>query len=613
MTDSIRDDTLPKTSSLSRTHDQAAILSEVPGAAALGLQLLASSPDCVKLLDTQGNIHFINENGLKLIGIDAFSDIEAKPWSSLWPVENAALVANAIANAVGGAAGRFAALAPTPKGTPKWWDVTVSPVYDDAGTLVWLLAVSRDITHQRQIESIVQTGEQRFRALADNIAQFAWMADASGNVYWYNQRWFNYTGTSLADMAGWGWQKLLHPDDVDRVLAKVHACLKDSKPWDDTFALRGADGSYRWFLSRAMPIRDDDGNVVLWCGTNTDITDQRKASQRLSQLARLIELSHEAILVWDLDDGVLLWNRGCVELFGYSESEALGANSHTLLNTTHALSREKLITTLEAEGKWSGEFLRRAKDGGEVWTDCRLELIRVGDRRVVLETNRDVSERRRADDIRNVLIAELNHRIKNTLAIVQSLALQTARSSPSMAAFVQSFSGRIQSLSSAHNVLTDTNWCNASVAELVASQIIAAAGTPQRITISGPQAFLAPQTALHVTLILHELTTNAIKHGALSDQTGRINVSWSVAECPERKLRLVWDETGGDGLIAPSDRGFGLNLIERSGRLPHITTRLDFRSCGVFCEIFADLDDATPASATYFNPGRVKVRSVGQS
>jgi len=208
--------------------------------------------------------------------------------------------------------------------------------------------------------------------------------------------------------------------------------------------------------------------VVLWCGTNTDITDQRKASQRLSQLARLIELSHEAILVWDLDDGVLLWNRGCVELFGYSESEALGANSHTLLNTTHALSREKLITTLEAEGKWSGEFLRRAKDGGEVWTDCRLELIRVGDRRVVLETNRDVSERRRADDIRNVLIAELNHRIKNTLAIVQSLALQTARSSPSMAAFVQSFSGRIQSLSSAHNFLTDTNWCNASVAELVA-------------------------------------------------------------------------------------------------------------------------------------------------
>ncbi|HPG88286.1 MAG TPA: PAS domain S-box protein [Hyphomicrobium sp.] len=580
------------------------MLDGLPLGANLGMHLLAASPDCVKLIDLDGNIQFMNESGQRLLEVDDFSDMHGKPWINFWPSENVHFAKAALSDAKDGRVARFQAFAPSAKGTPKWWDVVVSAVRNDSNEVAGLLAVSRDVTRQKQIEDSFRIGEQRFRALADNIAQFAWMADKTGYIYWYNQRWFDYTGTDLAEMSGWGWKKVHHPAHLDRVAAKFQVSIDTGTIWEDTFPLRGADGNYRWFLSRAMPIRDDAGNIVLWCGTNTDVTDQRKASQRLSQLARLIELSHEAILVWDLEDGVLLWNRGCVELFGYTEAEALSKNSYALLQTSNTLSREQLIAAVGADGQWTGEVLRSAKDGSEVWTDCRLELIRVGDHRVVLETNRDVTERRRADTVRNVLIAELNHRVKNTLAIVQSLASQTARSSGNMDEFVQSFTGRIHSLSVAHNVLTETNWSNASVRDLVATQIDMAAGSGNRINIAGPEAFLASQPALQLTLMLHELATNALEHGALRGHEGRISVTWDIADDEKPRLKLLWRESGVDGVSGPTRRGFGLNLIERSGRLPHISTRMLFNPDGISCEITCDLEQPTASAAVYFNPGQ---------
>ena len=601
MTSSNRDE--PAGTNVAPSTD-AAVWDALPLGAAMGMHLLAASPDCVKLIDLDGNVQFMNDNGLRLVEIDDFTTFQGKPWLSYWPSESVALVADAMTEAKAGRVGRFTAFAPSAKGTPKWWDVVVSAIRDDTNGVTGLLAVSRDVTRQKQIEESFRVGEQRFRALADNIAQFAWMADASGYIYWYNQRWFDYTGTDLAEMSGWGWKKVHHPAHLERVIAKFQISLDSGVIWEDTFPLRGADGNYRWFLSRAMPIRDDAGNIVLWCGTNTDVTEQRKSSQRLSQLARLIELSHEAILVWDLEDGVILWNRGCVELFGYSEAEALHSNTYTLLQTTNTLPREQLIAAVEADGQWSGEVLRRAKDGSDVWTECRLELIRVGDHRVVLETNRDVTDRRRADTVRNVLIAELNHRVKNTLAIVQSLASQTARSSASMDEFVQSFTGRIHSLSVAHNVLTETNWSNASVGDLVASQVDLTAGTGNRITMSGPQAFLAPQPALQLTLILHELAINAVQHGALRGSDGRISVTWEITDDATPRLRLVWRESGVDDVDGPRRRGFGLNLIERSGRLPHISTQVVFNPDGICCEVICDLDQSAASAPLYFNPGK---------
>ena len=123
------------------------------------------------------------------------------------------------------------------------------------------------------VDAALAESEARFRAIADSIPQHAWMADESGSIYWYNQRWFEYTGTTLADMRGWAWQSVHHPDHVERVTAKFRQAIADKAPWEDTFPLRARDGSWRWFLSRALPVRDQATNSFSWFGTNTDITE----------------------------------------------------------------------------------------------------------------------------------------------------------------------------------------------------------------------------------------------------------------------------------------------------------------------------------------------------
>jgi len=137
-----------------------------------------------------------------------------------------------------------------------------------------------------------KSAQESFRTMADNIAQLAWMADPEGEVFWYNKRWFDYTGTTLEEMRGW--QRVLRPQDFSRVISKWRDFLAHGVAWEDTFPIRGSDGHYRWFLSRAFPIRDDTGNVVRWFGTNTDIDDQRTASDALAQAKEQVEVASRA-------------------------------------------------------------------------------------------------------------------------------------------------------------------------------------------------------------------------------------------------------------------------------------------------------------------------------
>ena len=133
----------------------------------------------------------------------------------------------------------------------------------------------------------ISQSEKRFRQLANSIPQLAWMTDGTGAIHWYNDRWFEYTGTTIDSMRGWGWQSVHHPDHIDRVVEHFKSCIAAGEAWEDTFPLRGADGAYRWFLSRAFPLHDDGGKVTAWFGTNTDITEQYLAEQQQRFMADL--------------------------------------------------------------------------------------------------------------------------------------------------------------------------------------------------------------------------------------------------------------------------------------------------------------------------------------
>ncbi|HJS79712.1 MAG TPA: HWE histidine kinase domain-containing protein [Vitreimonas sp.] len=295
--------------------------------------------------------------------------------------------------------------------------------------------------YRRQAQNLQNKSDAEFRVLADNIHQLAWMANATGWIYWYNQRWFDYTGTALEEMQGFGWKQVHHPDHVERVLASYTRAVEAGQPWEDTFPLRGKDGEYRWFLSRALPIRDEDGQVVRWFGTNTDIT-----------------------------------------------------------------------------------------------------------------------ERLQAEEQRTLLINELNHRVKNTLATVQSLAMQTLREDVQNKEALALFNSRLAALSRAHDILTHENWKGAQLRQIV-DQSVAPFRTTDRIDVGGPDARVTPKQALALSIALHELGTNAMKYGALSDQGGRITLAWSV---DHGALHMSWRESGGPPVTPPTRSGFGTRLIERS-------------------------------------------------
>lgn len=570
----------------------------------LGLELFAASLWAIVVLDHAGHIQFINESGLALFEILKVQDTQGRPFRDLWPSSEIEALNSAVAGAsVFGRSSQHNAYNPTKNGTPRWLEVAVSPVVSKDSESRWVMCLLRDITQHMAVQESLKHSQQRFRALADHMAQLAWMADETGHLFWYNQRWFEFTGTTMSEMDGWGWTKVQHPDHLDRVTQKWSAHLRNGEVWEDVFPLRSSDGTYRWFLSRAVPFRDAHDRIILWCGTNTDITEQRTATQRLRQKARLIELSHEAIFSWELDGVIVSWNRGCEELYGFKQSEAIGKISHELLRSQHGVPIEEVHKILVADGAWSGEILHYAKDGTKVWVDSRHEVLRVGGKSLVLETNRDITERRKADEIRNMLVAELNHRVKNTLAIVQSIASQTARSSANMRDYAESFRGRLQSLASAHNLLTDAHWYGADLNTLVRSEVDVTFGKDANVRIEGERVFLSPQIALHFTLILHELATNAVKHGALSCPSGSVAVTWAKTS-DNTQLELKWTERGGPNVTMPTRQGFGTSLITRSGKLPNIKADLQFLPGGVECIIAADLQEMSGQQPVLFNPMR---------
>src|SRR5262245_30793046 len=170
------------------------------------------------------------------------------------------------------------------------WITNWHPLRNPDGRIIGVNVVAEDITERKRAAAVLAASEKalreseaRFRDLADNMSPFAWMADPTGRRYWYNKRWYDYTGATPEQMQGWGWQSVHDPKHLGRVLERMRQSFESGTPWEDTFPLRGRDGNYRWFLTRALPIRDEAGEVLRWFGTNTDVTEQLEAEKALRE------------------------------------------------------------------------------------------------------------------------------------------------------------------------------------------------------------------------------------------------------------------------------------------------------------------------------------------
>ncbi|MEZ6137592.1 MAG: PAS domain S-box protein [Pirellulaceae bacterium] len=218
-------------------------------------------------------------------------------------------------------------------------------------------------------ETALRDSEERFRDLADNISQLAWMADAGGSIFWYNQRWFDYTGTTLEEMKDWGWKSVQHPDHLDRVVRSWTQSLDSGEVWEDTFPLRSGEGKYRWYLSRAQPIRNASGEIQRWFGTNTDITGAKQASEELQasqeRLRLGIKVADFALAEIDYDTNLLTLSPEAAKLYGLEDVQT-------------QVTRDRIHQTFHPEDR---QMLQRhideclsANTGGEMAVDHRIVL-----------------------------------------------------------------------------------------------------------------------------------------------------------------------------------------------------------------------------------------------
>jgi two-component system, chemotaxis family, CheB/CheR fusion protein len=245
----------------------------------------------------------------------------------------------------------------------------------------------------------------------------------------------------------------------------------------------------------------------------------------------------------------------------------------------------ELKAALLKNHNWVGELRQKTKSGQELLVESRIELKEFDGRRLVLESTRDVTARDATEKRLRVLLGELTHRVRNTLAVIQAIARHTVRNSESMNDFIERFEGRLAALASAHTLLVGSEWKGADLAELARQQLAPyITDNPSRLRLEGEPISLSADLATPVGLVLHELATNAAKYGSLSVSAGAVSVSWTNGmRNNHRMLKLIWKETGGPAAGKPTTAGIGDTLVNNV--IPGAHVEREFASAGLVCTI----------------------------
>ena len=434
--------------------------------------VLASSTDCIKVLDLDGKLTFMSEGGKRVMEISDFNAVAGCPWPDFWQDAGNAEAKAAIEAARAGKARSFIGKADTYQGTPKWWHVAVSPINGSDDRPDRILSVSRDITELRASEE----ERERFVRLAENSADFVGMARTNGSVFYMNDAAKRLVGLEGADITRLTIADFFPPEQVGTVAQGV------------------------------LPAVNRDG---YWVG---------ELDFRHFRTGELIPVLYSVFPITDASGA----------LIGYGT------------------------------------------------------------------VTRDFRERRRAENDMRLMNGELAHRLKNVLAVVQSVAAQTLRGIPEAEAASSNLSARLVALGAATDVLTGSSWRSADLCELAKRALGPHGRIGERILLSGPDVTLKPELTVAFALALHELATNAAKYGALSNETGTVTLAWSVTGYgDDATLAVSWREQGGPPVTPPERKGFGSVLIERSLRSYFSgKAATDYRPDGLVFELEARLKDA---------------------
>jgi PAS domain S-box-containing protein len=492
--------------------------------------------------------------------------------------------------------------------------LTLAPMPGQPGRVV---VGMEDLGPQRAAERATRESEGRFRALADLVPNFVWFATPDGRVHHLNDRWYEYTGQTPEEALPDGWAATLHPEDAARTAAAWADARARGVTYEVETRYRRRDGAHRWYLARAVPVRDAGGRIAAWFGSSTDIHDRKQAEAGLAESeARFREMADSApVILWvtEADGRCTFLNRRWYELTGQSEAEALGLG---WLDATHPEDRpaagHAFLDAVARRGSFRVEYRLRRADGSYIWAIDAAEPRLGPDGAFLGHVGAvfDITERKAAEERQALLMRELDHRAKNALAVVQAALRLTPRDDPQ--SYARTVEGRVRALARAHSMLAEARWEGAELRALLEGEL-APFLAGQRAELSGASVALPAQAAQGLAMAVHELATNAVKHGALSAPGGRIAVSWRVegdggGGAPPW-LRLRWAEAGGPSVGGPPARqGFGSRVLEATVRTQlGGAVRLGWEPAGLVCELEVPLGRQVPDGATGggwgFGPG----------
>ena len=415
-----------------------------------------------------------------------------------------------------------------------------------------------------------------FKLIAENLPMLCWIARGDGYIYWYNQRWHDYCGTTPEAMEGWGWQSVHDPEQLPRVMDSWTQSIATGEAFEMVFPLRGSDGLFRRFLTRVVAVRDKSGTIVRWIGTNSEVESQLRTEEALAASEARFGVLTDAMphMVWSTTpDGYHdYYNAQWYEFTGAPPGSTDGEHWENMFHPDDLPATWKRWRhSLKTGDPYETEYRLRHHTGEYRWTLGRGLPVRNEQGEIIrwIGTCTDIDEAKRNAQQTELLSRELSHRIKNIFAVIAGLIGLSTFRDPANEEFGNRLAGRISALGRAHDFArphSERSMVNGGYTGLhgmLAELLSPYRGVAnERILISGDDIPIDERSATPIALVIHELATNAVKYGALSDYDGSVEI---ITSQNQNDVIVSWKETGGPQVMEPPSReGFGTQLSDIS-------------------------------------------------
>ena len=447
----------------------------------------------------------------------------------------------------------------------------------------------------------LEESEARFRSVFDQAAVGFDQIDLEGRYISLNERLCRMLGYTREECLEKNVRLVTDPEDLPIEQMLIERLLKgDIDSYSMEKRLVTKSGEKLWVRVTSSIVKDSNGKPLYRTSAVEDVTFVRRDRLEAARLAAIVEASPDAMISLDLAGNVLTWNPGAENLLGYAAKDIVGKSVSVLKHPSRQHEFAEDLERMKRGETVKRETVKITNTGQIVDVAATLAPIKSddggGSLTAISMTLEDIRERRRRERHIALLNRELAHRVKNSLAVIQSLFNQSMQDFRSPEHFKQAFHGRLQALAASTDLLTQADWGSVNLREF-AMRVLAPVqiSLEEKLRTNGPEVCLPPDIATPIGLALYELGTNAIKYGAWSVATGHVDLAWhTYVDEGKQRLMIRWSETGGPPVSEPSRIGFGSVLITRG--VPRARVARRFAATGFECEIDIAIAEHSPAA-----------------